>query len=136
MRRAAWAALVLSLAVLPTCASVPQMTPADGTMVARLPLPEFPKWVPTQKGVVPVVLVKHLHCNGLPAYGCYLYAPPTIQVEDTLPAWLRWKILRHEIVHAAIHNAGLSFDNRDEENMIADAMALQQIGEMLSGWPR
>jgi hypothetical protein len=39
-------------------------------------------------------------------------------------------------VHAAVHNAGLTFDSRDDENRVADALAAQQMGEMLSGWPR
>jgi hypothetical protein len=133
MRRAAW--LVLSLAVLPTCASVPQMTRADGATVARLPLPEFPKWVPTQKGVVPVVLVHHLKCNTIPALGCYIYAPPTIQIEDTLVLWQRWRYLRHEMFHATMHAAGITFEDRGEENEVAEAMAVQQLSEMLSNWP-
>jgi Zn-dependent peptidase ImmA (M78 family) len=134
MRRALW--LVPAFLLLTTCAGLPQMTPADGTTVARIPLPAFPKWVPTQKGVVPVVLVHHLKCNTIPALGCYIYLPPTIQIEDTLVLWQRWLILRHEIVHAAVHNAGLTFDSRDDENRVADALAAQQMGEMLSGWPR
>jgi hypothetical protein len=36
----------------------------------------------------------------------------------------------------AVFDAGLRFDTPADENYVAEAMATQQITEMLSGWPR
>ena len=134
MRRA-MLPLVLTLLAVPTCASVPAYAPRDGTMVAA-ELPPFPTWVPSRHGAVPVTLVRHLQCGGSPAFGCYHYPTRQIEIEDTLPLVLRWRYIRHEIVHMAVYDAGLSFDSPTAENYVAEAMATQQITEMLSGWPR
>lgn len=128
-------ALSSCLLALPTCASLPRMVKADAWMLADAQLPPFPEWVPTQRGAVPVRLVKNLRCGDRMAWGCYYHASRTIQIEDSLVLWRKWETLRHEIVHAALHNAGLTLANQASEDSLADALARQQIGEMLSGWP-
>jgi hypothetical protein len=137
MKRLLW--LLPFLLAVPMCASVPQF-PADGTFVIGAELPDFPTWAPSSRGPVPVTLVKGLRCNGIPAYGCFLYGSRTIQIEESLPHVLRWRYLRHELVHLAVENAGLNrerrVDNRVGEQDVAEAMADQQIAEMISGWPR
>ena len=134
MKRTVLPAL-LALLCFPTCASLPPLTPPDGTSVAGV-VPPFPRWAPTTRGPVPVRLVHHLICNAEPAFGCYRYATRSIEIEDTLSLVRRWRYLRHELVHAALDAAGVTFDNRDAENAVAEAVAEQQTTEMLMRWPR
>jgi hypothetical protein len=132
--------LALALLTVPTCASLPQYAATDGTFVVGRELPPFPTWAPSSRGPVPVLLVKGLRCNDIPAFGCFIYASRTIAIEESLPHVLRWRYLRHELVHLAVENAGLNaerrVDNKVGEQDIAEAMADQQMAEMLSGWPR
>jgi Zn-dependent peptidase ImmA (M78 family) len=135
MTRRLWAILTPLLLSVPTCASVPQF-PTDGTFVIGRELPPFPTWAPTRTGPVRILLVRGISCSGIVAHGCYIYATREILIEESLPLVLRWRILRHELVHAAMHAANLKFDDPKEENAVAEAMADQQLAEMLSSWPR
>lgn len=126
MKPAAILSLLLLL-TLPTCASLP---------VADPELPPFPVSVPTERGMVPVTLVPNLQCNSAPAYGCYYYTSRSIAIDAGLSPLLRWRVLRHEIVHAAMDASGVKFDKPAEENFVAEAMAIQQTVEMLARWPR
>jgi hypothetical protein len=126
--------VVLALLAVPTCASVPVYAPRDGTVVT-MPLPPIPKWVPSRVGPIPVRRIHHLYCNNAPAWGCYLYATREIQLEDTLSLLSGWVVLRHEIGHSALDQAGVQFRDPDAENRVVQAMAEQQVSEMLSGWP-
>lgn len=135
MTRPVWYLIPLLLAA-PTCASAPvQFAVADGTFVIGGDLPPFPTWAPTKQGPVPIKLVRGLTCNGDAAHGCYVFKTREILIEEALPHVLRWRILRHELVHAAVHATGVKLADSTEQ-AVADAMADQGIAEMLSGWPR
>ena len=127
--------LVMALLAVPTCASTPVYAPRDGTTVV-VSLPPIPAWAPSKRGPVPIRRVHHLPCNAVPAWGCYIYATREIQLEDTLSSITAWVILKHEIGHATLDANGLRFDDPDIENRVVQAMAEQQVSEMLSGWPR
>lgn len=105
----------------------------DGSYVS---LPEIPKWVPSQVDSVQITFVHHLTCNDEKAVGCFTYDPRGIQLEDTLSEFNRWIVLRHEIFHSAMFDAGLRFRVGPDEDRVADAIAAQQVREMAAGWPQ
>ena len=94
------------------------------------PLPPIPSHVFSRWGPVPVHLVKHVVCgNPTPVgtIGCYNAIERRIQIADTLD--LRWKtyVLEHEIVHVALRDMNISFDNRMDEDRIADALGKYRL---------
>ena len=109
-----------------TCA----LTPPDPTSRP------FPTSVPSRYGPVPVHLVDALTCNNEPAYGCFHYAPRVIEIEQTMPPPMRWKVLFHEVTHVAIADGSLHFASPEAENYVADAVAEQRLTEFLAHWPR
>lgn len=131
MRRAALP-LLLALLAVPTCA---QTVPADGTSVSAN-LPPIPSWAPSPLGPIRVHLVPELQCGGEPAYGCFHYDTRLVEVRDSIPRVVQWQALHHELVHSALYHAGITFDDANEENKVADAVANQQVMEMIGRWPR
>jgi hypothetical protein len=142
--------LLLALCTVPTCAAFTSVRPhptlacmntvdpppgrmRDGSTVA---LPPLPKWVPSVIDSVPVTLVKNLYCNGQKVVGCFTYASRTIEIEDSMSLFNQWLVVRHEIVHSALFDAGLRFKDAASEDAVADAIAAQQLVEMSRGWPR
>jgi hypothetical protein len=140
MKRVLGFVALLALLVVPTCASLPQYVQQDGTHVVSA-IPAFPAWVPSRYGPVPITLVHHLVCRvdgvDYPAYGCFYGAPPRhIEIEDTLSPLRKLRYLRHETFHMAIRDAGLKFDQPDDEDKVAEAVAEQAYRELRAGWPR
>jgi hypothetical protein len=145
MKRAA-IPFVLALLTVPTCASLPDtgavscvvsVKPPPGTYHRADPrgLPPIPAFVPSFIDSVPVRLVKDLRCNGQKVVGCFTFATRTIELEDSLSHFNRWLVLRHEIFHSAMWDAGLRFKHGPTEDVIADVIARQQMIEMERGWP-
>jgi hypothetical protein len=137
---------VLALLTVPTCASLPEggavacivsVKPPPGTYYrsSARALPPIPAYVPSFIDSVPVRLVRDLRCNGMKVVGCFTFATRTIELEDSLSHFNRWLVLRHEIFHSAMWDAGLRFKHGPTEDVIADVIARQQMIEMERGWP-
>ena len=138
--------LIPALLAIPTCASLPDtgavscvvsVKPPPGTHYRSDPrvLPPIPAFVPSFIDSVPVLLVKDLRCNGQKVVGCFTFATRTIELEDSLSHFNRWLVLRHEIFHSAMWDAGLRFRHSSTEDTVADVIARQQMIEMERGWP-
>lgn len=129
--------LVLALLTVPTCASLPAPVLPGETSAA---LPPFPIAVPSTRGPIPVVLKRHLRRCGSDTtrtyWGCYHYATRTIEIEDSLSLYLKWRTLRHEMVHVALHMKGGALMDENVEDYVAEAVAEQEINAMLMRWPR
>lgn len=96
----------------------------------------IPRVVPTRYGPVPVRIVDGLWCGAIKAWGCYHPDTRSIEIEKDLEPVLQWKVLFHELVHSAFHDAQIAFVNPDAENALCDAVAEQRLSEFLAGWPR
>jgi hypothetical protein len=132
-----WIALILPLMLAcPVCGGR-WLTPADGTSVAASRvLPPIPSSAPTALGPIPIRRVHDLHCDSVPAYGCFHRNTWVIELRDSMPLPLAWVSLHHELAHAAFQVAGIEFDDAAEEDRIADAIGNAQVVEMRAGWPR
>lgn len=147
MRRPWLPALAVALLTIPVCSRL-ERAPVAASCLRVLPplgvmpdgtgadLPTFPKLAPSPLGPIPVRLVVDLQCGGKPALGCFHYNTRLIEIRDSLPLVTSWLTLRHELAHSAFYHAGVVFDDPNAENRVADAIANQQVMEMLGDWPR
>lgn len=101
------------------------------------PLPPIPSSAPTAVGPIPIRRVMHLVCNGVPSSGCFHGDDgPFIEVQDSIALTVAWQSLEHELVHATLYLNNIVFDDRKDEDKIAEAVANQRVLELRAGWPR
>lgn len=92
--------------------------------------PPLPSLIRGTAGPIKVRLRRNLKLDGQGCWGLWDGAKRIIAIDKTAPIEHQWRVLFHELVHAALHDAGL--ENVMEEQAIeaiCDAMSASRIQE-------
>jgi len=93
--------------------------------------PTIPTLVRGAGGPIRVRLVKKVRPEGVECWGVWNDATRTIRLDRTAKIEHQWRVLFHELAHAAISDAGIEnlFDVQGVE-VLCDAFATARIQEM------
>lgn len=94
--------------------------------------PAIPKRIMGAGGPITVRLVKRPRGDdGSDAWGTWQPDTRTIRIERGAPIAHKWRVLYHEIVHSALHDAGLTqLLTDDAEEALCEAISSARIVEM------
>ena len=103
----------------------------------RAPLPPLPTTVFSRYGPVKVDRVTRVECGNLPSekvVGCFSakLGERRIQIADTLSLVVATFVLFHEKAHVAAWDYGMVFDDPEDAERVANAMARYQLAELLA----
>lgn len=92
--------------------------------------PPIPTLVRGSGGAIKVRRAKRVRPSGVEAWGVWNDAKRTIYLDKTATLEHQWRVLFHELTHAALHDAGIEnlFDDRGVETL-CDAMATARMAE-------
>lgn len=92
--------------------------------------PPLPSLIRGSAGPVKVRLRRNLKLEGQGCWGLWDGAKRTITIDKTASREHQWRVLFHELVHAALHDAGIE-NMMDEQGVeaICDALATARIQE-------
>jgi Zn-dependent peptidase ImmA (M78 family) len=96
-------------------------------------LPTLPRVVQGAGGPIRVRLVKVAALEDkVPCWGVWEPERRLVKIDRAAPKAHQWRILYHELTHAALHDAGLSHLLTDDaEESLCDAMATARMAELL-----
>jgi hypothetical protein len=81
-----------------------------------------------------VRLVKRVRVEGEPCWGSWEPESRLIRIEKGAPRQHQWKTLYHELVHAALHDAGLDELLTDAgHEAVCQALSSARVAERLTG---
>lgn len=97
--------------------------------------PKLPTTVQGAGGPIRVRLVKVAALEDkVPCWGVWVPGLRLVKIDRAATKAHQWRVLFHELVHAALHDAGITHlltDNAEET--LADALASARVAEMLAG---
>ena len=93
--------------------------------------PAIPTLIRGAGGPIKVRCVKHVRPEGVECWGVWNDATRTIRLDKTALIEHQWRVLFHELAHAAIGDAGIEnlFDEQGVETL-CDALATARIQEL------
>lgn len=93
--------------------------------------PPIPKTVAMPGGDVTVVFKPHLkHGDGTECWGLWDISTRTIELLSTAPKRHQWRVLFHELTHAALDDSGISQGLTEQlEESLCEAVATARMRE-------
>lgn len=92
--------------------------------------PRVPREVQGVGGLIRVRFAKNIRVDGDRCYGAWNDERRIIQLAFGMTREHQWKILYHELVHAAVHDTGIRrLLTEDSEEALCDALATARVAE-------
>jgi hypothetical protein len=110
---------------------------ADGTHVRQPEIfPPLPDSIPAVGGWTPVRRPEVIHCGQDTTktfWGCYNANGRILEVRAGLLPHQAWHVLEHEKVHMIFRDAGVRFEDMEQEQRIANLVADNRVLSRIAG---